>query len=601
MTRVVHLLLLGPSSGPAPARRTTITGESPANLFVRGWEALGFWPRLALMVLGGAVALALLVWGFRVLSRGRWRRLLGGFTVLCAVGVAAFGGWAMQLPTPKGTYFVFWHQLVRVGAVLSGMGFVLGGMALLIPRVFDRFEGQSFVPFIAARHVRSQKSGFLTVISVLSISGVAVSSFALCLVVAIMGGFGSDLKRKILGNNAHVKIEARTGGGFANYRDLLENVRSDAGVRAATPVAGGEAMASSSSNTAGVLLRGIDPKTIGGVIDLVKNIEVGRFSYITDWTKLANLPPDEPIGLGPGGETYLKGPDLKYFEDEKKDKDEPVDPAVKEAVVPSDAYPGIVLGRELAKTLHVYVGDELTLVSPLGDLGPMGVLPKSRRFHVAAIFYSGMYEYDSSQAYVTIEVAQDFLDLQNKVTALEIRVDNAERVEDVRAALLDSIKDRPDLRVRDWKESNRNLFSALQLEKIATFVILSLAILVASFCIICTLLLMVTEKSKEIAVMKALGASDQTILRIFMTEGIMIGGIGTLLGVLTGLSGALGLLWFGVRLDPDVYYIDRLPISVDPFDFLIVAISAMAITTLATLYPALAASRLRPVDGIRYE
>jgi lipoprotein-releasing system permease protein len=260
-----------------------------------------------------------------------------------------------------------------------------------------------------------------------------------------------------------------------------------------------------------------------------------------------------------------------------------------------------VLGRELAKTLHVYIGDEITLVSPLGDLGPMGVLPKSRKFRVAAIFYSGMYEYDSSQAYVLLESAEDFLDMQGKVTAIELRVDDPERVELPRPGIENVVKNRKDLRVRDWKELNRNLFSALQLEKVATFVILSLAILVASFCIICTLLLMVTEKSKEIAVLKALGASDPTILRIFMTEGMMIGGIGTALGVVTGLAGALGLLWFGVRLDPEVYYIDRLPISVDPLDFLMVAISAFVITTLATLYPALAASRLRPVDGIRYE
>jgi lipoprotein-releasing system permease protein len=345
-----------------------------------------------------------------------------------------------------------------------------------------------------------------------------------------------------------------------------------------------------------VLLRGIDPESIGQVIDLVKNIEIGRFEYVTDWKRLAQLPPEEPIGLGPGGETYLKGPSLKYV-----DPDDKLDPDVKDAVVPSDAYPGIMLGRELAKTLHVYVGDELTLVSPLGDLGPMGVLPKSRRYRVAAIFYSGMYEYDSSQAYVTLDVAQDFLDLAGKVTALEVKVGDAEQVGETRAALAAAVNDRPDLRVRDWKESNKNLFSALELEKVATFVILSLAILVASFCIICTLLLMVTEKSKEIAVMKSLGASDQTILRIFMTEGMMIGGIGTLLGVVTGLSAALGLLWFGVRLDPDVYYIDRLPISVDPLDFFLVSVSALVITTLATLYPALAASRLRPVDGIRYE
>jgi lipoprotein-releasing system permease protein len=597
MSDLSPLLMLAPASsrGGPGSRHTIISGQAQPWL-IRFWDSLGLWPRLALAGLALLLLVVLVVWIFRQLSRGRWRRIVGGFTVFSGLAFAAFGFWTTRLPTPRGTYFELWHQVVRVAAVLSGMGFVLGAMALLIPKIFDRFEGQSFVPFIAARHVRSQKSGFLTVISLLSIAGVWVSSFALCIVVAVMGGFGADLKRKILGNNAHVKIEATTGGGFQHHRELLDEVRKLPGVQAATPVVGGEAMASSASNTAGVLLRGIDPESIGQVIDLVKNIEIGRFEYVTDWKRLAQLPPEEPIGLGPGGETYLKGPSLKYA-----DPDDKLDPDVKDAVVPSDAYPGIMLGRELAKTLHVYVGDELTLVSPLGDLGPMGVLPKSRRYRVAAIFYSGMYEYDSSQAYVTLDVAQDFLDLAGKVTALEVKVGDAEQVGETRAALAAAVKDRPDLRVRDWKESNKNLFSALELEKVATFVILSLAILVASFCIICTLLLMVTEKSKEIAVMKSLGASDQAILRIFMTEGMMIGGIGTLLGVVTGLSAALGLLWFGVRLDPDVYYIDRLPISVDPLDFFLVSVSALVITTLATLYPALAASRLRPVDGIRYE
>jgi lipoprotein-releasing system permease protein len=170
----------------------------------------------------------------------------------------------------------------------------------------------------------------------------------------------------------------------------------------------------------------------------------------------------------------------------------------------------------------------------------------------------------------------------------------------VQPAVAAAVK-RQDLRVRDWKEMNRNLFSALKLEKIATFIILSLAIAVASFCIICTLLLMVTEKSKEIAILKAVGASDRSILRIFMTEGLIIGGIGTVFGVITGYVTAEALRRFGVRLDPEVYYVDRLPIEVDPLDYFFVALSAMVITMLATVYPALAASRLRPVDGIRYE
>jgi len=563
------------------------------RLLARLWLGGGTPGRIALI---GTAALLVgsLVWLLvrRALRKGG-RNLLRWITVVSFVLVAGLGVWVKRLPEPRGSSFVLWHQLVRVGAALSGTAFVVCFMVLAVPWLMDRFEGRGFVAFVAARHVRAQKSGFLTVISLLSISGVGVSSFALCAVVSIMGGFGADLKHKILGNNAHVKIEAKRIGGFEHWRDLLEDLRLVKGVRAATPVAGGEAMASSSSNTAGVMLRGIDTVTIGTVIDLLQNIEVGKFAYLDDPKKLAKLPPDEPIGIGSGGEFYLKGPDIKPYLSR-------LDPDVEEAVIPPDAFPGIVIGRELAKSLHVYVGDELTLISPLGDLGPMGVLPRSRKFRVAAIFYSGMYEYDASHAYVKIEAAQDFFDLKQNVTGIEIKVDDAERVSEIRPAIEAKVR-RDDLRIRDWKELNKNLFSALKLEKIATFIILSLAILVASFCIICTLLLMVTEKSKEIAILKSLGASDNAILKIFMTEGVMIGGIGTIFGVTTGLAATLGLKWFGVRLDPDVYYVDKLPINVEWSDFTLVALSALLITTIATIYPAVAASRLRPVDGIRYE
>jgi len=157
------------------------------------------------------------------------------------------------------------------------------------------------------------------------------------------------------------------------------------------------------------------------------------------------------------------------------------------------------------------------------------------------------------------------------------------------------------LRVRDWREMNKNLFSALKLERFATFIILSIAIAVASFCIICTLLLMVTEKGKEIAILKALGASNGDILAIFMSEGMIIGAIGTVFGVATGVAACVGLKWFGVRLDPDVYYIDRLPVATNAVDYVTVALAAFSICTIATLYPAYAASSLRPVDGLRHE
>jgi lipoprotein-releasing system permease protein len=558
------------------------------------WLKIGIYGRIAAM----AIAVALIIWLLVAIMRriGRtWRRgLLFGFTGLCLIGTATLGTWSVRLPEPGGSYFVLWHQIVRVGAALSATGFVVGLIFVALPLVLNRLERWRFVSFIAVRHVRSQKSGFLTVISILSIAGVALSSLALCAVVSIMGGFGADLKRKILGNNAHIRIDSAEVGGFANADEVLQNVRLVRGVHAATPVAGGEAMASSSSNTAGVLLRGVDPDSIVHVIDLANNIEVGKLAYLRQTDKLADLPPDEEVGIGPGGEKYLKGPRLRPWITRD------LDPGIEDLIRPPDVRPGIVIGRELAKTLHVYVGDEIRLVAPLGDLGPMGVMPRTKQFRVAAIFYSGMYEYDQNYAYILIDVAQDFLDLTGHVTSIDVKVDDAERVDGIRPAVATAVE-RPDLRVRDWKEMNKNLFSALKLEKIATFVILSLAIAVASFCIVCTLLLMVTEKSKEIAILKAVGASDGSILRIFMSEGLVIGGIGTVLGVMTGLVVCLSLRWFGLRLDPEVYYLERLPVEVNATDYLLVALSAILITIVATIYPAMAASRLRPVDGIRYE
>jgi len=211
-----------------------------------------------------------------------------------------------------------------------------------------------------------------------------------------------------------------------------------------------------------------------------------------------------------------------------------------------------------------------------------------------------MYEYDATHVYVTLDEAQSYFATPSQISAIDVRVDDAENVERLTPAVAAAVG-RDDLRVRDWREMNKNLFSALKLERIATFLILSIEIIVASFCIICTLLLMMTEKAKEIAILKALGATDGAVLRTFMTEGIIIGGIGTLLGVSTGVALCTGLAWFGLRLDPDVYYIDRLPINVSGWDYAAVTVAALTICTIATIFPAKQAARLRPVDGLRYE
>ncbi len=584
------------------------------------WSSLRLGPRIASAGFVAVVLLALLYFVTRRLARrarpGR-QRVLVVLTMVSVTLAVVLGVWAYLLPEPERVSFVLTHQIVRVGAALLGTLSTLAVMALALPWVLDRLERQSFVSFVAARHVRASKSGFLTVISILSIAGVAISSFALCAVVSIMGGFGADLKNKILGNNAHISIDGLSSNGadaepgaaaFAdlgtiNWDELLDKVRVVPGVLAATPVVTGEAMASSQSNTAGVLIRGVETNSIGSVIDLVKNIEVGSFDYLSDPAGLTEMSEDEPIWIGRGGHRYLKGPRGRGAPEPDKKAAKAsagLDPEVAAVIREEDAYPAVVLGRELAKTLHVYVGDEITLVSPIGDLGPMGVLPRARKFRVAAVFYSGMYEYDSSHAYLTLPVAQRFLDRPGVINQIEVKVDREDQSGEVRDRLIQALGGE-ELRIRDWKEMNKGLFSALELEKIVTFIILSIAIVVGSFCIICTLLLMVTEKSKEIAILKATGASNINILKVFMTEGLLIGGIGTVFGVVTGLVLCLGLLWFGVRLDPDVYYVDRLPINVDPLDYLVVALCSLGITVVATIYPAVAASRLVPVEGIRYE
>ena len=547
-----------------------------------------------------AVAIGFLLWRASI-DLARQHTVRGALQVVCASFGIVFVGftyWTTHLPVLRGSAWTVRDASVRLGAIAAGVLFLVGTVVSLLPWILDRMERGALTTFVAARHVRAQKSGFLTLISGLSIFAVALASFSLSSAISVMGGFSADLKRKILGNNAHIVIDMTSQTPWDDYEDVLKRVQAVPGVSAATPIVQGEVMASSASNLAGVIVHGIDPATIGNVIDLRKNIEApvkieDKLGYLSNPELLRHIPADEVTGIGPGGEEYTKGPDLPLLGDD-------LDPAVAAVVAAPPLRPGLVIGRELAKTLHVYVGDDVTLVSPLGDLGPMGVLPKTRKFRIAAIFYSGMYEYDATHVYTTIDQAQSYFGNPGLISAIDVRVDDAENADRLTDPVTAAVA-RPDLRVRDWREMNKNLFSALELERIATFLILSIEIIVASFCIVCTLLLMMTEKAKEIAILKALGATDGAIMRTFMTEGMIIGGIGTLVGVATGAALCTGLAWFGLRLDPDVYYIDRLPIHVSAFNYLRVTIAALTICTIATIFPAKQAAQMRPVDGLRYE
>jgi lipoprotein-releasing system permease protein len=267
---------------------------------------------------------------------------------------------------------------------------------------------------------------------------------------------------------------------------------------------------------------------------------------------------------------------------------------------PRPAVPGILLGEELYEhTLRVFVGSDVDVACPLCGVGPAGPMPKLKTFRVAGHFYSGMYEFDSKLAYVSLADAQKFLGMPGEVTGIEVRTDTPEAAH----AVADEIGRRlgPGYEVRTWEELNRGLFAALKLEKLAMFVVLTFIALVASFSIISNLIMLVTEKGREVAILKSMGARDVAILRVFFAEGLYIGLLGLALGMGLGIGGCLLLAHYGLPLNPDVYYIEKLPIVMRGSEIAAVSLAALALCCLATLYPALMASRLRPAEGLRYE
>jgi lipoprotein-releasing system permease protein len=535
------------------------------------------------------------LWGIAKVLEGRGKYL--AFICLVVFGLLGAGlvVWARRTAEEVQGPWSLTDTLLRVSALLCIVIVVISALSLATPLILNALEHFSFATFVGARHMRSKKSGFLTVISTLSILGVTLGSCSVSSAVSVMGGFREDLKHKILGHNAHIVIDVEAKTPIADSASVMAAAKQHPAVAGVTSVVHGECMISSASNLAGVIVRGIDPESTGQVTDLGSTIKLGKFDYLVHSEKLINLPPDEIIGFDRRGRPLTKGTSsLTLFEDGV-------------LVTPQKPVrPGIIIGRELAKTIQAYIGDEVTLVSPLGDLGPMGLLPRTRKFRVAAVFHSGMYEYDATHVYTTLPTAQEYFQLGKSVSMIDIKVKDAETVEATSAELRKSVEGAgnlktQNLRVRDWREINRNLFSALTLERYATMIVLSFIILVASFCIICTLLLMVTEKGREIAIMKAIGASDGDILKTFVVEGGIIGGIGTVFGISSALSLCLGIEKLGIRMDPEVYYIERLPVHVSGSDFAIIAFASFAICTLITVLPAWFAANLRPVEGLRHE
>ncbi|HMK60158.1 MAG TPA: lipoprotein-releasing ABC transporter permease subunit [Dissulfurispiraceae bacterium] len=409
--------------------------------------------------------------------------------------------------------------------------------------------------FVAVRYLRSKKKhkgiSFNTAIS---IGGVTVGVMALLVVLSVMSGFREDLQRKILGANSHA-IVLSYAGNIPSYAALEEKIREEPLVVHMSPFVLGQVLISAGKNAHGVFLKGVSLPTETKTTEILSHIKYGKLPLQQD---------NAPTGLKSGEQ------------------------------------PWIIIGSELSGMLGVLVGDTINVISPTGEIGPLGMLPKIKQFRVAAIFDMGMFEYDANLAMTDIKSAQDFFGMGSSISGIELKLKDIDAASDVRTSLNKKLG--PPFFAKDWMQMNKNLFSALKLEKFAMFVILILIVLVASFNIVSTLMMNVVEKQKEIAILKSMGAKNQGIMMIFMLQGLVIGLVGTAMGVAGGYALCQILNNYElVKLPPDIYYLSKLPVKMQFVDFVVVSVSAIVISFLSTIYPSYYAARLQPVESLRYE
>ncbi len=409
------------------------------------------------------------------------------------------------------------------------------------------------VPFellVGLRYMTARrKQTLISVITLIAIAGVALGVAALLIVISVMSGFQEDIKQKILGMTAHIQLFPLDRG-LERWEAVVEAVEEVPGVVAAAPFIYNQVMLTTPASATGAVIYGIDPARAARVTSLAGIMRQGRLA-----------------ALGAGD---------------------------------------IILGEELAQNLGVVPGSRVNVISPLGQLSPVGMVPRVREFRVVGTFRAGSYEYDSGLAYISLGDAQRFFDTEGRVTGIEIRVDDIYATGRIAAAIQASpavgrAVGGPFI-TRDWQQRNRNLFSALKLEKTAMFIILTLIIVVAAFNIAATLIMVVMEKHKDIAILKAMGATTRAVMRIFFLEGVVIGIVGTTIGLLLGIGGcALITSYDIIKLDPTVYMLSRLPARVEWPNVVLITAASLGISALATLYPAWQAARLDPVEAIRYE
>ncbi len=405
---------------------------------------------------------------------------------------------------------------------------------------------------IALHYLKPKNNSFISLLSLISVTGIMIGVMALIVVISVMSGFDRTLEKRVIGIESQI-IVLNYNGFVNNYKKAAKKISSVKGVKNIAPFIYTDIMISSASTSTGSVLRGIDIKTEEKVTDLKK---------------------------------YLIKGNLSGLDNKKKNE--------------------IVLGKVLAQNLGVSVGDRVTIISPDGEITPFGVMPKTERFIVCGIINSGMYNYDSTLSFVSLKNAQTFLGLPaNSVTGIEIKLDNLSFANSFARKIADKLngnKASSSYYALSWEELNKNLFSAIKLEKLTMFVILSLIVLVAAFNIISTLIMVVMEKRKDIAILKSIGASSKDIMIIFIAQGIIIGAIGTSLGLLSGfLICYLEKTYHIISLPSSVYYITTLPVRMTAGEFIAIGSSALFLSFIATLYPSYKAGKIDPAEGVRHE
>ena len=411
-----------------------------------------------------------------------------------------------------------------------------------------------FEIFIAARYLRARRrQAVVGLITAISVVGVAAGVASLIIALAITNGMRRDLQERLVGSTAHVELMRTAGDGMENWRELMARLANVPHVEAEAPGLYGQVLISRGARSGGALIKGIIPANERKVGNLLQSIHQGSAD---------ELDPEETL--------------------------------------PTGATPPIVIGNELALTLGATVGDTLLVTSPQGELTPLGLVPRYQRFRIVGIFASGFYQYDSSYAFMRLADAQRLFSEHDILSVLSFRIDDLYKAQQVGDALAQAAG--PGFQATNWMEQNRELFRALKLEQVVTFIVLALIVVVAALNILIALTMMVMEKTRDIAVMMSFGVRAEQIRRIFLCQGLLISSIGTVLGLIAGYAASVAGSHFKfIHLDASVYSIDYLPFAPRFTDALIVAAVSLGVSLLATLYPSSSAASVLPAEALRYE